>query len=424
MGRNWRPSVVIAAAAALGGALGFGAPAAVGAPDAAAAGTTLVFPIPGLGGRTLTVGGVARLNDGGALIASSTRASARARWQLTATRLLVDGTVDLAYGSAGNVTAGRGRATAVAIDPRNGASWLGAATASGHGEIVALDPRGARRRKFGSGGVLRLASPPAALAWRHGTLIVATGTRPCRGCDVQALDPSSGAVRAAGELGTAPPGPTATARCVPRAVTSLAAGAGGLMAATLGTPACPAQVVSLHVRGGSLSAGATVGLPGATGALLSAAGGQACVGAVSPGHAWVGPPPSAAALGSSSAGPPARIVPVPAGRLVALVPLGDGACAALIAPRHGSRALVAQAVAGARHATVDRLPRGLRPLGMSRCEQHLLVIGAHAAGHRVAGRVAVVPVRAGPYSGSRTRSALAAAARCGSVPSGYASASP
>ncbi|MGH2875656.1 MAG: hypothetical protein ACRDNJ_03030, partial [Solirubrobacteraceae bacterium] len=105
MGRNGRPSVVIAAVVALGGALGFGAPAALAGPGATAAGATQVFPIPGLGGQALTVGGVARLNDGGALIASSTRASARAPWRLTATRLLVDGTVDLGYGSAGNVAA-------------------------------------------------------------------------------------------------------------------------------------------------------------------------------------------------------------------------------------------------------------------------------------------------------------------------------
>ncbi|MGH3411760.1 MAG: hypothetical protein ACRDPH_01600, partial [Marmoricola sp.] len=100
MGRTWGRPLLIAAAAT--------AALLVGAGGAAAGATPPVFPIPGLSGRALTVAGVQRLDDGGALIASSTRAGTRAPWRLTSTRLLVDGAVDLAYGAAGNEVVGTG----------------------------------------------------------------------------------------------------------------------------------------------------------------------------------------------------------------------------------------------------------------------------------------------------------------------------
>ena len=102
-------------------------------------------------------------------------------------------TVQLARGDA---RAGS-RATAVAADPVSGRSWIGAAVGGNDaGAVLALDGRGRRLRRFGSGAVVRFdgdATAPTAVAYGNGRLAVAATRRPCSGCQVLLLDPGSGA---------------------------------------------------------------------------------------------------------------------------------------------------------------------------------------------------------------------------------------
>jgi hypothetical protein len=84
----------------------------------------------------------------------------------------------------------------------------------------------------------------------------------------------------------------------------------------------------------------------------------------------------------------------PAGRVIAVTPLGDGACAALIMPRGYPTALVIQARKRQALASSYAIPTDVAPLGMFRCHQHLLVIGER----RHTAVVVVVPVRAGPHA--------------------------
>ena len=91
----------------------------------------------------------------------------------------------------------------------------------------------------------------------------------------------------------------------------------------------------------------------------------------------------------------------PPGQLTAVVALGQRACAALFRTTGGG--LVVQAVAGQRHPTRDRIPRAVTPLGMFRCHQHLLVIGARRDLQESAGVVVAIPVRRGPQANAASR---------------------
>jgi hypothetical protein len=84
------------------------------------------------------------------------------------------------------------------------------------------------------------------------------------------------------------------------------------------------------------------------------------------------------------------------GRLIALVALGSGACAALIAEAHHPTTVVAQASIQRRRATLEAVPRSLQALGMFRCQAHLLVLGARRQGRQSVGAVVAVTVRRGP----------------------------
>lgn len=398
-------------------------------PTASSAALDSPLPIPGLAGGGLMVGGVARVDDGGALIAASTRTHAHSRWHLTITRLRLDGTVDLAYGARGVASAGSGaRASAIAIDPRTGAAWIGAATERGGGEVVALTANGGRARGFGRDGVLRLpaalSGAPVALAWRHGELVVAAGTKPCAGCVVGAVDPASGALRRSVPLAV-PPSSPGSETCRPAAVSAVALAGSAVLLTTVSRPVeattaspeerratsdpsnalgggCSAQLLSLHDR--SLTATDSIALGGAQSATLASASGQTCIAESSQSQTALGSLTGNGSLGELSV--------APAGSVIEAVALGASACAALIAPARGGGAVVAQGQDGDPHASVARLPRTVRPLGLSRCEHHLLTIGARRAGETQQGVVAVIPVRVGPHA----RSAAAASIQCRSTP--------
>src|ERR1700683_888056 len=170
---------------------------AVGA--ALASGPPRVLGIPGLNARRIELGGVSRLDDGGAVIAVSVdRSAGESGWRLAIVRLLVDGAVDLGYGSLGIATPGLGpdvRAMSLGINPRSSEAWVGVAYGPrGRGAIVALNSQGDRIRRFGQGGELRLAAAggPPALAGRQGQLRVASGDEPCRGCVVAVVNAATG----------------------------------------------------------------------------------------------------------------------------------------------------------------------------------------------------------------------------------------
>jgi hypothetical protein len=94
---------------------------------------------------------------------------------------------------------------------------------------------------------------------------------------------------------------------------------------------------------------------------------------------------------------PAAAVKAPAGRLVALASLGAGACAALIDPADARQAIVVQSARNSNRTTTV-LPAGIQPLAMSRCNQHLLVIGARRSTNGRTAVVAATPVREGPHA--------------------------
>jgi hypothetical protein len=103
----------------------------------------------------------------------------------------------------------------------------------------------------------------------------------------------------------------------------------------------------------------------------------------------------------------------PGGRLIALVALGSGACAALIAETHHPTTVVAQASIQQRRATLDTVPGSVQALGMFRCHAHLVVLGARRDGRQTAGAVVPITVRRGPKAALSTAAVSpATASRC------------
>jgi hypothetical protein len=367
-----------------------------------------VFPIPGLTGRTISVGGVARTDTGGAMVAATVSNGGPGAARLAITRLNVDGTVDLGYGIRGISAppAGAGsRATALAIDPASGEAWIGVVTGSGASEVVALDGRGNRVKAFGRDGVVTLGAPfdggARALAWRPGELVVAAGTTPCDGCRLAVVDASSGRIGRTAIASTGDPG------CPAAAVTSV------VFKPLPGAPSL--ALVGLSITGparcDTIGTGFVTEAPGNTAApmylyvsqgarsmTLAGTAGDLCVASTSANGTRLGP---GAALGSAQPYP----FRAPAGRLVGLTTLGGGACAALIYPTGARHAVVVQNGPTGSRTSTSPLPGRLQPLGMSRCNQHLLVIGDEPRNGVLDGVVAVVPVRAGPH-------ASAASPRC------------
>jgi hypothetical protein len=345
-----------------------------------------IFPIPGLSGRAVSSGGVARTNSGGAVIAGTVTNAGTSR--LAITRLLVDGTVDLGYGTRGisSPPVGTGaRATALAINPATGEAWVGVLTASGASEIVALDGSGNPVPGFGQRGIVRLSGTPSgveAVAWRSGQLLVAAGRSPC-GCQVARLDASTGRSESLLRFNTLTP-------CPVRSITSAVFATGGN--ALFGTSArCSAPILALRNP-------ISRTVQGARAVTLAGSGANICAAATMPDRTALGPY-AVARDGRALAGA------APAGRLVALDSLQGGACAALIYPTGAHNAVVVQSAPTGRHTTTTALPGALQPLGMSRCNHHLLVIGDEPSNGLRNAVVAVVPVHEGPH-------ASAASARC------------
>jgi hypothetical protein len=357
-----------------------------------------VFPIAGFAANGLQVGGVSRLNDGGALIAGSLSDEAGSpQWRPVVVRLLLDGSVDLGYGTEGVSTPRIGRdtrATSLATDPQTGSTWIGVAGPHRQGAIVALNGEGFRYQRFGRHGILGLgaANAPVALARQPGQLLVASGTQPCTGCQLTLVDTSTGAVIAGGAL--TPQAFTGSARCTGGAITSAVfLDSRTAQLVFLGARHCAAQLVAVAIarRNGHISLRATTTAPlgaSTTTALIAAFGSNICLATSGPTSTAFGP-----LLASRQAFTQSR---APGGQLIAVVALGQGACAALITNGRQPGAFVVQASVQQRHATRDAVPRSVQPLGMFRCHAHLVVIGARAQNHGRRGTVVVIPVRRGP----------------------------
>lgn len=368
----------------------------------AAARAPLVFAIPGLSATTIRVEGVQRLDDGGALIAATLRSRGPHRpSHLALVRLLADGTPSLAYGSLGILTPALGdvQATALAVNPSTAEAWVGLAHPRGdRAEILAVDGRGRVAAGFGRRGQIALrAGAPQAIAWRPGQLLVAMGRSSCRGCTVGLASAATGRMSRTrrfdpGEL------MTNSGRCRARAISAALFTPGGkaLLGVDAARPGCgavldqatPSELVS---PGAALSAAAPFGRAVRTD-MLGAFGAQTCVGGMGP---------RSTEFGSLDAHNTARpVFRGPPGGLVSIVALGHGACAVLVQARSG--ALVLQGMSR-RQMSRDAIAPTIEPLGMFRCHQHLLVVGATRHGSAV---VAVVPVRRGPYaSAAATRTA-------------------
>ena len=101
-------------------------------------------------------------------------------------------------------------------------------------------------------------------------------------------------------------------------------------------------------------------------------------------------------VAASAAGPPPATLPAPgwtavSGALVAVVPLGDRACGALLR-RTGKPALVLQAANGDTRPAVAEVPAGLRAGAIYRCKRHVLVVGTRRRGGVDHASVAVTPI--------------------------------
>jgi hypothetical protein len=363
--------------------------AAAAAADGAGAAAMRVVDVPGVSGRSVTIAAAGRLADGGAIVAGTLtpREPRRARPRIVVMRLRHDGLIDTTFGESGVVTVqlahGNGRAgsraTAVAVDPARGRSWIGAAVGGNDaGAVLALDGRGRRRTRFGSGSVVRFdgnATAPTAVAYGDGRLAVAATQRPCRGCQVLLLDPESGARGAQVALAPVPEGNAG--RCSGAQLGSLAlAGANRLVLGGSGGRSCATRVI---VRDGALRAIADEAPDGGPASdetvrtAVASAGSplDLCAGVERGG---------AVGLTRVAAGAPAPAgLPKPGwtpvtGTLVAVVPLGDHACGALLR-RPGKPARVLQASNGDSKPAVAEVPAGLRASAIYRCKRHVLVVG-------------------------------------------------
>jgi hypothetical protein len=189
-------------------------------------------------------------------------------------------------------------------------------------------------------------------------------------------------------------------RCATRSITSAAFARRGQ--AVLGTeaaggPACDAPILTLTTGAGPTSTLGIAAVQGARAVTLAGSGANICAAATIADRIAVGPY-TVARDGRALRGT------APAGRLVALDSLQGSACAALIYPTGAHNAVVVQSAPTGR-STTTALPGALQPLGMSRCNHHLLVIGDEPRNGVRSAVVAVVPVHEGPH-------ASAASARC------------
>jgi hypothetical protein len=370
----------------------------VAGPGLVAEAAAPAVPIPGLSGPNIEAAGALRTQDGGAILAVRIAdAPGSARGRVITSRLLADGALSLAYGTDGTSTLSvdpKLRPTAVAIDPRTGDTWVGARIGdTGTGEIIAVDGSGHRRKRFGTGGVLRLppadAGGPVALAWSRRALLIAAGRAPCRGCSISLRDPGTGGRISAVQLSTAQLSPTACDTAAVASAVFLNADTEAVTTSTGGGRGCATSTQAfdrnLGLAGSTGPPPALTSDPAPITSVIAGSGTSGCIAGIDPTRIVI----SSYAPGSTSMGATA-----PAGKLVALVPIASGSCAALIkTSRRG--ATVAQMSAGNRHALTNRLAAGVVPLAMVRCHRHLLVIGARRAQGQETGVIVPVPVRRG-----------------------------
>jgi hypothetical protein len=289
----------------------------------------LVIPIPGFAGSALQVGGVARTNDGGAIVAGSQRDPGATGWQPAVMRLHVDGSIDLGYGTEGITRPRLGAgisATALAIDPQSGDAWVGTARRNGTSAIVALNGDGDRATRFAHAGIRwrSASSAPVALAWRTRRLLIAAGGPPCAGCRISVVDPSTGTTIVGGQLA---PDQLGGPRCADGAVTSaVLTDPQTAQLAFHGGQHCGDRIVTISLARGdkhpTLHQSRSVPLAGGTPGedLIAASGSDLCVASASSASSAFGPLIARRHVVASSR--------APGGRLIALVALGSGACAA------------------------------------------------------------------------------------------------
>jgi len=353
-----------------------------------------VIPIAGIAGGDVRVVATLRTADGGAILLARVASSpGDAQGRVIVARLEADGSLDLAYGDAGLVTLPVGAGalpTALAVEPARGDAWIGLSTGhSGAGMIVALDTHGRPASAFGAHGILTLAGGdaggPLALDWRANRLLLAAGTSPCRGCRLSVRDAIRGTALRTATLARGALGPPGCSTAVGGAVFTAADRETVTTDAT--GDGCASVILTLGPALEPLGRGAAVA--GARTSLATAGGGSSwgCLATAGPGGVRI-----SAYAGSRTSAPAAA----PPGTVLALAPIAEGACAALIGERGGG--IVAQMAAGDRRTLTDRVPAGVAPAALFRCHQHLLVVGtAGAAGHRSA-VVLPVTVRRGAAS--------------------------
>jgi hypothetical protein len=360
-------------------------------------------PIPGLSGGLVQVAGAERTAGGGGVIAARiTSGPGAQRGALTVARVQADGAVNLAYGTLGIAQPpvdARLAPTALTVDP-SGAAWIGAQLGSGGaGEVIALDATGAPLRAFGTAGVLRLPAAdqggPVALALSGGRLLIAAGTVPCHGCQLSIRDANTGRVQRSVTL---PAATLAPAPCRAAVTGAAFAGRAVLLSTATRGKGCSARIAALGAALQPPSPDSPpapqLSYPNARSSMLVPDGSRWCLSASGEAHVNL-LSQTQSGRWTAAAGP--------AGALVALVPLGPGACAALIRTAR-SGALVAQMSAGG-PAVTSRVPGGLAPLGMFRCNAHLLVIAAVDRGRSAV--IVPVAIRRGAFA----HTASAASAR-------------
>lgn len=367
----------------------------------ALAGAVVKVPVPGLSGRSLAIAGALRTADGGGIIA------ARSGRNVTVARVQADGAVDLAYGTLGLVTpaAGAGASpTALAIDPASGAAWVGAVggAARRSGAVIALDGSGAPQRRFGPSGARGLPTGtggPATLAWFGGRLLVAAGTLPCRGCVVSLLNATTGHVERSAAL---PADALAPLGCHPAVTSAAFDRVGPLVSTSASGRGCAAAVVqlswNLRPAGPYAPPAPQIGDSRARSALIVANNRSFCLSASGP---------SSVLLSAGRRWAPAS---APMGKVLSLVPLGPGACAALITTQHGG--VVAQMATGERRTLVKHVPSGVAPLAMFRCNHHLLIVGASVSGSRRIAVIVPVAVARGSFAAVHKASAARVTTGC------------
>jgi len=355
----------------------------------------LIVPIPGIAGPSIRLAAALRTDDGGAILVASIRTAhaSGAGTTLTA-RLDAEGRLELGYGYEGVAALPLGPTVipaALAVDPATGEAWIGA-TDGTRAEIVAISGNGQEQPGFGRHGVVNLPAVDdggvRALAWRRGELLVAAGVRgACAGCVLTVLKASGGAPLAKTMI-------TPATRCTGEvAVTSVAfTNTNGSLAATSAADplACTAALLAFDDRlvpSGSQPLPLLRAQP-LRSLVVTPESGATCVAGTGPAgiSVWpLGARRSSLVAGGASA------------RLVALVPLGGGACGALLA-RGRHRGEVAQTAPSSSTPSTSVVPASLVALAMFRCHQHLLVIAASGPVGDQAAVIVPVRIARGPFA--------------------------